>query len=306
MAGVRVETEDDGCALRGAPVPFERLDGGGLASAVGPQERGLAAPRLEGQVVDRGQVVVADDQVAALHGHVRHGAEATVGRTMIDIRLVREHPDSVKAALARRGVDPAEIDELRRRTPAPVRRWAGATSWRARVKELSRHVGAARKAGDDDRAGALSDESRRIAVEEKDAAEEAEACQEAVRRTLLVMPNLPAQDAPDGAGPEDNRVVRRWPEPAPLYGEHQRRPHWDVGRDLGILDLEGGARLAGSMFPMFHGIGSALLRALERVRSRPALGLLRGGASTDAGANRDDGVDRPLAEVLGRGVPHRA
>jgi seryl-tRNA synthetase len=182
---------------------------------------------------------------------------------MIDIRLVREHPDSVKAALARRGVDPAEIDELCnadvRSRDAVGRR----DELRARVKELSRQVGAARKAGDDDRAGALSEESRQVAVEEKDAAEEAEVYQEAVRRALLVLPNLPAPDAPDGAGPEDNPVARRWPERPFVYGEHQRRPHWDVGRDLGILDLEGGARLAGSMFPMFRGIGSALLRALS-------------------------------------------
>jgi seryl-tRNA synthetase len=58
-------------------------------------------------------------------------------------------------------------------------------------------------------------------------------------------------------------VVRRWPEQARSYGEHQRTPHWDVGAELGILDLERGAKLAGSMFPMFRGTGSRLLRALS-------------------------------------------
>ncbi|HUO48487.1 MAG TPA: serine--tRNA ligase [Acidimicrobiales bacterium] len=181
---------------------------------------------------------------------------------MIDIRQVRDDPDSIKGALARRGVDPAEVDALvaadSRSRDAVGRR----DELRARVKDLSRRVGQARKGGDDATATALSEESRRVAEEEKAAGEEADAAGAEVRRLLLWLPNIPSEDAPDGAGPEDNVVVRGWPDQARTYGDHQRVPHWDVGAQLHILDLERGAKLAGSMFPMFRGAGSRLLRAL--------------------------------------------
>ena len=181
---------------------------------------------------------------------------------MIDIRQVRDDPDAVKWALARRGVDPAEIDALldadARARDAVGRR----DDLRARVKDLSRQVGQARKAGDDATATSLTEESRRVAEDEKAAGDEADAAGADVRRMLLVLPNLPAPEAPDGAGPEDNVEVRGWPAQRRNYGEHQRVPHWEVGAALGILDLERGAKLAGSMFPMFRGAGSRLLRAL--------------------------------------------
>ena len=90
----------------------------------------------------------------------------------------------------------------------------------------------------------------------------AEASQEAVRQALLFLPNLPAEDAPDGAGPEDNVTVRSWPDVAPSYADVQRVPHWEIGAALGILDMERGAKLSGSMFPLYRGFGARLLRAL--------------------------------------------
>ena len=89
-----------------------------------------------------------------------------------------------------------------------------------------------------------------------------------MRTGLLYLPNIPAEDAPDGSGEEDNVELRRWwpgqdlgrPEPQPL--EHQRVPHWEIGEALQILDMERGARLAGSMFPLYRGPGARLLRAL--------------------------------------------
>src|SRR5579864_288947 len=80
--------------------------------------------------------------------------------TMIDIRLARENPDAVKAALARRGVDLAEVERLldadRRARHAVGRR----DEVRSKVKELSRQVGEARRTGDESLAGALAEESR--------------------------------------------------------------------------------------------------------------------------------------------------
>jgi seryl-tRNA synthetase len=187
---------------------------------------------------------------------------------MIDIRLLREDPDGVKAALARRGVDPAEVDAV---IGADVAHRAGLTrheSMRAEVKELSRQVGAARKDGDTARAEELTAQSRRLGDEERAAAAEAEIEGLKVTQGLLYLPNIPAEDAPDGAGEADNVEVRRWwpgqeggaPEPDRL--DYQQVPHWEIGQALQLLDMERGARLSGSMFPLYRGVGARLLRAL--------------------------------------------
>ena len=181
---------------------------------------------------------------------------------MIDIRLVRDDPAAVAAALGRRGVDAAEIDQLLEadgRARAAVRR---RDEVRARIKDLSRQVGEARRAGDEAAAGTLAEQSRALGDEEKQLDTEADDAQEEVRRRLLWLPNIPAADAPDGAGPDDNPVLRRWPDSPREYAEHQRVPHWEVGTELGLLDLERGAKLSGSMFPLYRGAGSRLIRAL--------------------------------------------
>ncbi|HWI03167.1 MAG TPA: serine--tRNA ligase, partial [Acidimicrobiales bacterium] len=83
-----------------------------------------------------------------------------------------------------------------------------------------------------------------------------------LREILLRTPNLPADDCPDGADEADNVVLRVEGYDASTYGDHQKVPHWDVGAGLGILDLERGAKLSGSMFPVFRGGGATLVRAL--------------------------------------------
>ncbi len=181
---------------------------------------------------------------------------------MIDIRLVREQRAAVEAALARRGVDPAEVAAVAEADTRARRLVGQRDELRARIKELSRQVGEARRAGRQAEADELAAESRRLGETERQLDDEATAAQREVHERLLWLPNLPADDAPDGAGPEDNTVLRRWPETARTYGEHQRVPHWEVGTALGLLDLERGAKLSGSMFPLYRGMGSRLIRAL--------------------------------------------
>ncbi len=82
---------------------------------------------------------------------------------------------------------------------------------------------------------------------------------EELERLLMVVPNLPLADVPDGAATA-NKVVRTWGT-APSFA-WTPRPHWDLGAALGILDLPRGAKLAGSGFPVFVGMGSRLIRAL--------------------------------------------
>ncbi len=187
---------------------------------------------------------------------------------MIDIRLVRDDRDFLKGALGRRGVDPTEIDRLGDLDAAHRQELGAQEALRSRVKAISREVGEAKRAKDEARADQLSAESRRLGEEERAAAARVEALGAEVRAGLLDLPNIPADEVPDGDGPEDNVECRRWwpgfddGEPEPVPAEHQRVPHWEIGQELGILDMERGARLAGSMFPLFAGDGVRLLRAL--------------------------------------------
>ena len=187
---------------------------------------------------------------------------------MIDIRALRDDPDGVKAALARRGVEAPEVDVVIETDAAWRVEVKRAEDLRSEVKALSKQVGQAKRSGDDARADELSGRSRQLGEEERAAAAQADVLGEQVRTGLLYLPNIPAEDAPDGVGEQDNVEVRRWwpgqdlgrPEPGSL--EHQQVPHWEIGEALQILDMERGARLAGSMFPLYRGAGARLLRAL--------------------------------------------
>jgi len=149
---------------------------------------------------------------------------------MLDIRLLREDPDGVKRSLARRGVDDVEVDRLVELDVEARARRGRQESLRARVKDLSRQVGEAKRAGDDEKATALSEESKVVGDDERAAAAEADVTAAEVRTALLYLPNIPAEDAPDGSGEQENVEVRRWwpgsddGDPEPAWPEHQRVP----------------------------------------------------------------------------------
>ncbi len=181
---------------------------------------------------------------------------------MLDVRRVRTEPDALKAGLARKGVAGEEVDQLaeldRRRRELSEQR----DDLRARVKTLSKEVGGLRRSGEVEQAEALMAESRDLGAREKAVSADADVVAGELRDLLLRIPNVPAAEAPDGAGEADNVVVRVEGFDPDAYGEHQRVPHWDVGAALGILDLGRGAKISGSMFPLYRGAGARLVRAL--------------------------------------------
>ena len=180
---------------------------------------------------------------------------------MIDLRRLRVELEATKAALARKGV-PAEEVERAAALDAEHRQLAGkAEELRARIKVLSKQVGDAMRSGDAGKAEALREESKRLGEELAAAEQESSSVEPLLRDAMLRLPNLPSDDAPDGTSEADNVVLRTVYDPA-RYGPHQRVPHWDIGTELQILDLERGAKIAGSMFPLFKGLGATLVRAL--------------------------------------------
>ena len=231
---------------------------------------------------------------------------------MIDIRVLRDDPEGVKAALARRGVQESEVDAVLAADVAHRALQTRSESLRAEVKALSRLVGEARRNGDETGAEGLRARSRLLGEEERAAAAEAEAEGEKVDQALLYLPNIPAEEVPDGESDADNVEIRRWwPDKEagaaePLRADHQQVPHWDIGHALGLLDMERGARLSGPMFPLYRGGGVTAAARPDRARPRPPHADLRGDPSTDRRPDRDDGLHRPPPQVRRRRLPPRA
>ena len=226
---------------------------------------------------------------------------------MLDIRRLRTEPDAVRAGLSRRGADAAaSLDEI---VAADEQQRAIGTKRdeiRARIKALSKDVGQLRKDGDADGAEALMAESRLLGEEEKALDAEADEHGDRVLELLLRTPNLPANDAPDGAGEADNVVIRTEGYDPGAYGDHQRVPHWDIGESLGILEPERAVKITGSMFTMYRGWGARLLRAMVQLsldRNADAYEEVRPPTLV---THRDDDLDRPPAEVRRRRLPPRA
>jgi seryl-tRNA synthetase len=188
---------------------------------------------------------------------------------MIDLVQLRREPDIVRAALARRGVSSQTLDEIIALDVEHRELLQEAERLRAEVKFLSRLVGEARRDKDTDTAATLTEKSRALGEEERTATEAMERVGTRLHDELLMIPNLPDPSVPDGLDENDNVEVRRWwpgrdeGRAFPEFADHQKVPHWDAALELGILDLEVGARIAGSMFPLFRGAGSRLIRSLS-------------------------------------------
>jgi seryl-tRNA synthetase len=177
---------------------------------------------------------------------------------MHDIRLVRDDPAAFDAALGRRGAAPQSttllaLDEARRATIAKAQ--AAQTDRNA----LSKQIGAAKAARDEERAAALMAEVAAL----KEALPELEAEEARIGTeldaALAALPNLPAADVPEGADEEDNQLVHHWGEPRAFA--FPAREHDLIGPALG-LDFETGAAIAGARFTLLRGPVAKLSRAL--------------------------------------------
>ena len=183
---------------------------------------------------------------------------------MIDVRLLRHAPETIREALARRS-KPELIDQV----DAAIRldgrlRDIGLErdDVRRRVNEISKEVGTLRRNGDVAGAEALMATSRDLGGRESELAAEFDSVDAQLRELLLRIPNLPHPDAPNGTGDHDNPVVSGPNNMPATFADHQRVPHWETGRALGILDNERAVKIAGTMFTMQRGLGATLARAL--------------------------------------------
>jgi len=178
---------------------------------------------------------------------------------MIDLRRLRQDADASRASLARR-LDPelaGQVDRVLELDRGYRESLARFEVLRAERKAASEEVARRKRAGqpaDDLLARLKASGEEEKALDARVRAGEAE-----LTRELSLLPNFLLDEVPDGAAAA-NRVVRTWGA-APAFA-FAPKPHWELGEALGILDLPAGARLTGSGFPLFRGLGARLVRAL--------------------------------------------
>lgn len=179
---------------------------------------------------------------------------------MLELRQVRQDPDAVRAALARRG-KPADTDAaISRVVEIDAERRAliaEGDELKSRRNAVSAQVAERKRAKQD--ADDLIAETRGIGERIREIDARLREVEGEIEHILLRVPNLVHDSVPEG-GEEANTVVRSWGEPRTLAFEP--KPHWEIASALGILDLPGGAKVAGSGFPVYRGMGARLQRAL--------------------------------------------
>ncbi len=179
---------------------------------------------------------------------------------MIDIKLLRQDAAGVRAALARR-LDPAIDQHLESLAALDRRRREALTrseTLKAQRNLASEEVARRKKAGQP--ADDLLADLKRSGDAAKLLDAEVQEIEAELDQILLRVPNIPAADVPDGDGSR-NAVVKevgRIPELS-----FPAQPHWDLGQALGLFDLPRGAKISGSGFPLFTGMGARLVRALK-------------------------------------------
>lgn len=179
---------------------------------------------------------------------------------MLDIRWVRQSPDEVRARLGTRGeVDStnAAVDQLLALDEERRRLVGEGDAAKARRNTVSAEVAARKRdrVPTDD----LITEMRTVGERIKWLDGRLREIDGEIEDLLLRVPNVPHPTVPIGAA-DANVVVREWGEIVPR--DFESRPHWDLGAELGLIDLPAGAKVAGSGFPVFRGAGARLQRAL--------------------------------------------
>ena len=178
---------------------------------------------------------------------------------MLDLNFVRDNLPLVEEKLRQRGMDPAEV--LKDFHQVDTQRRLAITeaeTMKARRNRASEEIAKLKKSGQDAAAQVSETKDLREQIQQREkAAAELEA---SLQNILTGIPNLPHESVPIGNTPEDNVEVRRWGTP-PQFN-FTPRPHWELGEELGVLDLERATKLSGARFAVYWDLGARLERAL--------------------------------------------
>lgn len=178
---------------------------------------------------------------------------------MLDIKLIRENPDLVKAAMKTRNKDmDAIVDEVLAIDAQRRELMQANDALKQEQNAASKKIPQIKKEGGD-----ISEIMARMnEIKAKIKADDAKIAElDAKQKTLIYeFPNVPNSSVPVGKDDSENVEIRRWGEPRKF--DFESKAHWDIGADLGILDPETAAKVTGTRFHFYKGLGARLERAI--------------------------------------------
>jgi len=186
---------------------------------------------------------------------------------MIDPRVLRDQPDRVRAAQAKRGLSDEVVD---RALSADATRRAAIVDFeakRAEQKKLGKLIAGLNKGAQGEEKQALLAQTRTLAAEVKEAEAAQAAAEEEWQSALMSIPNIAADEAPAG-GEDDFTLVER--VGTPVEFDFEPRDHIELGKMLGAIDIERGAKVSGSRFYFLTGVGAELEFALVNLANETA------------------------------------
>lgn len=178
---------------------------------------------------------------------------------MLDLAYVRENLPQIEEMLRHRGLDPGQvlgnfraIDERRRSLITQ------AETLKAQRNRASEEIARLKKSGQD--ATVQVEQNKALRDQGETLEKQANEAEQELRSVLAGIPNVPHSSVPVGHSAEDNVEVRRWGTP-PQF-DFKPKPHWELGQELGVLDLERAVKLSGARFAVYWNLGARLERAL--------------------------------------------
>ncbi len=176
---------------------------------------------------------------------------------MLDIKLIRQEPEKVKAALARRKEEDKidellELDKKRRDVLYEVEQL------KSKQNTVSKQIPQIKKEGGD--TAPIFAEMKELSEKIKGLDQSLRELDEAINGLMLRIPNIPNDTVPDGDTDEDNVEIRKFSEPTKF--DFEPKAHWDLGEGLGILDAASAAKITGARFTVYKGLGARLERAV--------------------------------------------
>lgn len=177
---------------------------------------------------------------------------------MLDVKILRSEYSRVEEALKNRGksldliADFPKLDARRRELLQE------SESLKNRRNTVSAEVAKLKKNGEN--ADELILEMRQVSDQIKEMDEEVRELEASISELTLAIPNIPHESVPIGASEEENVEIRRWAEPRAF--DFEPKAHWEIAQNLSILDFEAGAKVTGSRFTFYKGLGARLERAL--------------------------------------------
>ncbi len=180
---------------------------------------------------------------------------------MLDLTFVRDNLPAVEEMLRRRGMDPAQtlggfrkVDERRRQLITQ------AETLKAQRNRLSEEIPRLKKAGQNEQAAAVMEQSKALREQGEALEKQAGESDQELKSLLAVIPNMLHDSVPTGHSAEENVEVRRWGVP-PQFS-FTPKPHWELGEQLGVLDMERAVKLSGARFAVYWDLGAKMERAL--------------------------------------------